>query len=34
MYLIDKPGVIRHIRIGESAYDENEQKIRDLLAEP
>jgi thiol-disulfide isomerase/thioredoxin len=34
MYLIDKQGVIRHIRIGEGGYDQTEQKIRDLLAEP
>ena len=34
MYLIDKQGVIRHIRIGEGGYDQTEQKIRDLLADP
>jgi thiol-disulfide isomerase/thioredoxin len=34
IYLIDKQGVIRHIRIGEGGYDQTEQKISDLLAEP
>ncbi|NOT96220.1 MAG: redoxin domain-containing protein [Nitrospira sp.] len=34
MYLIDKQGVIRHIRIGEGGYRDTEQLIRDLLAEP
>lgn len=34
LYLVDKQGVIRHIRIGEGGYDQTEQKIRDLLAEP
>jgi thiol-disulfide isomerase/thioredoxin len=34
IYLVDKQGVIRHIRIGEGGYDQTEQKIRDLLAEP
>jgi len=34
IYLIDKQGVIRHIRIGEGGYRQTEQKIRDLLAEP
>jgi thiol-disulfide isomerase/thioredoxin len=33
MYLIDKQGVIRHIRIGEGGYQETEQLIRNLLAE-
>jgi thiol-disulfide isomerase/thioredoxin len=33
MYLVDKQGVIRHIRIGEGGYDQTERKIRDLLAE-
>ena len=33
MYLIDKQGVIRHIRIGEGGYQETEQLIRSLLAE-
>ncbi|HEX9154072.1 MAG TPA: redoxin domain-containing protein [Nitrospira sp.] len=33
IYLIDKQGVIRHIRIGEGGYQETEQLIRNLLAE-
>ncbi|MGE5302289.1 MAG: redoxin domain-containing protein [Alphaproteobacteria bacterium] len=33
MYLIDKKGVIRYIRIGEGGYDQTEKQIRDLLAE-
>jgi thiol-disulfide isomerase/thioredoxin len=33
MYLIDKRGVIRYIRIGEGGYDQTEKQIRDLLAE-
>jgi len=33
MYLIDKKGVIRYMRIGEGGYDQTETKIRDLLAE-
>ena len=33
MYLIDKQGVIRHVRIGEGGYQETEQLIRSLLAE-
>lgn len=32
MYLIDKQGVIRYIRIGEGGYDQIEQQIRYLLA--
>lgn len=34
MYLIDKRGVIRHVRIGEGGYRETEQMIQSLLAEP
>lgn len=34
MYLIDKQGVIRHVRIGEGGYEETERLIRTLLAEP
>ena len=33
MYLIDKLGVIRHVRIGEGRYRETEQLIQSLLAE-
>jgi thiol-disulfide isomerase/thioredoxin len=33
MYLIDKQGVIRHVRIGEGRYQETEQLIQSLLAE-
>lgn len=32
-YLIDRRGVIRHVRLGEGGYDETEGKIRALLAE-
>ena len=34
MYLVDKQGVIRHVRIGEGGYQDTEQLIRNLLAEP
>lgn len=34
MYLIDKQGVIRHIRIGEGGYEDTEQWIKNLLSEP
>lgn len=34
MYLIDKQGVIRSIHIGEGRYQETEELIRNLLAEP
>jgi thiol-disulfide isomerase/thioredoxin len=34
MYLIDKQGVIRYVRIGEGGYQETEQLIRNLLVEP
>lgn len=33
MYLIDKQGVIRHVRIGEGGYQETERLIQALLAE-
>lgn len=33
MYLIDRQGVIRFIRIGEGGYRETEESIRSLLAE-
>jgi thiol-disulfide isomerase/thioredoxin len=33
MYLIDKRGTIRHVRIGEGGYPETEHLIRSLLAE-
>jgi thiol-disulfide isomerase/thioredoxin len=33
MYLIDKQGVIRYMRIGEGGYNQTEKQIRDLLAE-
>jgi thiol-disulfide isomerase/thioredoxin len=33
MYLIDKRGVIRHVRIGEGGYQETERLIQALLAE-
>lgn len=34
MYLIDKKGEIRYVRIGEGGYDITESAIQDLLAEP
>jgi len=34
MYLIDKRGHIRYVRIGEGGYSETEAAIRTLLAEP
>ncbi len=34
MYLIDKQGVIRHVRIGEGGYQETERLIQSLLREP
>ncbi len=34
MYLIDKKGVIRYVRIGEGGYAETERWIRELLGEP
>lgn len=33
MYLIDKHGIIRHIRIGEGGYQDTEHLIKTLLAE-
>jgi thiol-disulfide isomerase/thioredoxin len=33
MYLIDKRGVIRYLRVGEGGYQETEQQIRALLEE-
>jgi thiol-disulfide isomerase/thioredoxin len=33
MYLIDKQGVIRHVRVGEGGYHETERLIQSLLAE-
>src|SRR5262245_58735873 len=34
LYLIDKQGVIRHVRIGEGGYPETEEWIKRLLNEP
>lgn len=34
MYLIDKRGTIRYVRIGEGGYQETERLIQSLLAEP
>ncbi len=34
MYLIDKRGIIRHVKIGEGGYSETERQIQALLAEP
>lgn len=34
MYLIDKRGVIRHVRVGEGGYQDTEARIQSLLAEP
>jgi thiol-disulfide isomerase/thioredoxin len=33
MYLIDKQGIIRYVRIGEGGYQETERLIQSLLAE-
>ncbi len=33
MYLIDKHGVIRYVRIGEGGYSQTERVIQTLLAE-
>ena len=33
MYVIDKKGIIRHVQIGEGAYQKTEMLIRDLIAE-
>jgi len=34
MYVIDKQGVIRYVRVGEGGYRETERVIQTLLAEP
>jgi hypothetical protein len=34
MYLIDKRGIIRYVKIGEGDYDKTERQIQTLLAEP
>lgn len=34
MYLIDKQGTIRYVRVGEGGYHETEWQIQSLLAEP
>ena len=34
MYLIDKRGIIRYLRVGEGGYQQTEQQIRVLLEEP
>jgi len=34
MYLIDKRGIIRYVRIGEGGYQETESLLRNLLDEP
>jgi thiol-disulfide isomerase/thioredoxin len=34
MYLIDKRGIIRYVRVGEGGYDDTERTIQTLLAEP
>jgi thiol-disulfide isomerase/thioredoxin len=33
VYLVDRAGRIRHVRVGEGGYDETEARIRALLAE-
>jgi hypothetical protein len=33
VYLIDKRGIIRYLRIGEGGYRETEQQIRTLIEE-
>ena len=33
MYVIDKKGIIRHVQIGEGAYQRTERLIRELIAE-
>jgi thiol-disulfide isomerase/thioredoxin len=33
IYLLDKKGVVRHVRIGEGGYEETERRITSLLAE-
>ena len=32
--IVDKKGIVRYTHIGEGAYEETEQLIRKLLAEP
>jgi thiol-disulfide isomerase/thioredoxin len=34
MYLIDKRGIIRYLRVGEGGYKQTEEQIRALLEEP
>ncbi|MFZ5875560.1 MAG: redoxin domain-containing protein [Nitrospirota bacterium] len=34
MYLVDKRGIIRYVRVGEGGYAETERMIQTLLAEP
>ena len=34
MYLIDKRGIIRYVKIGEGGYSETERQIQTLLTEP
>ena len=34
IYLVDRGGEIRHVRVGEGGYEETEAMIRRLLAEP
>jgi thiol-disulfide isomerase/thioredoxin len=34
IYLIDKRGIIRYLRVGEGGYQQTEQQIRALLEEP
>lgn len=34
LYLIDKKGHLRYVHIGEGRYDETEEAIQSLLAEP
>ena len=34
MYLIDKRGIIRYLRVGEGGYQKTEQQIQALLEEP
>jgi thiol-disulfide isomerase/thioredoxin len=34
LYLIDKRGIIRYLRVGEGGYPETEQRIQALLEEP
>ena len=33
-YFIDRKGIVRHIHIGEGAYDRNDRIVAQLLAEP